>query len=441
MRFEIRRLHDAYKYTTIYVTHDQAEAMTTADTIVVMNLGRVEQVGSPEDIYQRPRSEFVARFIGGTNIFRGRHIGDGMVDCGAARAALRRRRTGRGGRNGGVGAAARHRADRRTARPRPSERRTKPRARSCGSPISARIATISSPRTTAQRCASTAPLQVNVPVGGSRAAAFPAGALPCAGALSSRSQQRKARRRHESTLSAACSRPSRCWRRRVPASAAAPAPTAITPDLLAKAKNEGKIVWYTSIELQTAEKIAKAFEAAYPGIDVQVERNGCERIVQRIEQERGSNIHAADVVECSDMTRAARLEERGLARCLRARPTSPNTRPTIATRTGFTPPTALTLSPIGYNTKLVKPEDAPKSYADLLVPKWKGKIVKAHPGYSGTIMTVTFEISRDLGWDYLRRSSASSRSCRCSRPPTRRKRWRRASARSRRMAANTCRCR
>jgi len=83
MRFEIRRLHDAYKYTTIYVTHDQGEAMTTADTIVVMNLGRVEQVGSPEDVYLRPHSEFVARFIGGTNIFRGRHIGDGMVDCGA----------------------------------------------------------------------------------------------------------------------------------------------------------------------------------------------------------------------------------------------------------------------------------------------------------------------------------------------------------------------
>src|SRR5258707_13332034 len=47
MRFEIRRLHDTYKYTTIYVTHDQAEAMTTADTIVVMHKGRVEQVGAP----------------------------------------------------------------------------------------------------------------------------------------------------------------------------------------------------------------------------------------------------------------------------------------------------------------------------------------------------------------------------------------------------------
>ncbi len=71
MRFEIRRLHDAFGYTTVYVTHDQLEAMTTADRIVVMNAGAVEQIGSPEDIFLRPVSEFVARFIGGTNILRG----------------------------------------------------------------------------------------------------------------------------------------------------------------------------------------------------------------------------------------------------------------------------------------------------------------------------------------------------------------------------------
>jgi iron(III) transport system ATP-binding protein len=71
MRFEIRRLHDEFRYTTVYVTHDQLEAMTTADRIVVMNAGRIEQIGSPEDIFLRPQSEFVARFIGGTNILRG----------------------------------------------------------------------------------------------------------------------------------------------------------------------------------------------------------------------------------------------------------------------------------------------------------------------------------------------------------------------------------
>ena len=71
MRFEVRRLHDAYRYTTVYVTHDQGEAMTTADLIAVMNLGRVEQLGTPEEVYERPGSEFVARFLGGSNIIRG----------------------------------------------------------------------------------------------------------------------------------------------------------------------------------------------------------------------------------------------------------------------------------------------------------------------------------------------------------------------------------
>ena len=71
MRFEVRRLHDAYRTTSIYVTHDQGEAMTTADRIAVMNAGRIEQIGTPEEVYDRPRSEFVARFLGGSNILRG----------------------------------------------------------------------------------------------------------------------------------------------------------------------------------------------------------------------------------------------------------------------------------------------------------------------------------------------------------------------------------
>ena len=81
MRFEIRRLHDQYRYTTVYVTHDQSEAMTTADLIAVMNAGRIDQLGTPEDIYERPQSEFVARFIGGTNLLKGTAAGDNTVAC------------------------------------------------------------------------------------------------------------------------------------------------------------------------------------------------------------------------------------------------------------------------------------------------------------------------------------------------------------------------
>jgi iron(III) transport system ATP-binding protein len=80
MRFEIRRLHDEYRTTTVYVTHDQIEAMTTADIIAVMNEGRLEQAGRPSEIFERPRSEFVARFIGGTNILKGRSAGGSLIE-------------------------------------------------------------------------------------------------------------------------------------------------------------------------------------------------------------------------------------------------------------------------------------------------------------------------------------------------------------------------
>ena len=68
MRFEIRRLHDQFRFTTVYVTHDQGEAMVTSDRIAVMNGGRIEQIDAPYDLYCRPRTGFVAAFIGRTNL-------------------------------------------------------------------------------------------------------------------------------------------------------------------------------------------------------------------------------------------------------------------------------------------------------------------------------------------------------------------------------------
>jgi ABC-type Fe3+/spermidine/putrescine transport system ATPase subunit len=75
MRFEIRRLHDEFKITTVYVTHDQSEAMVTSDRIVVMNKGRVEQIDAPQELYARPKSRFVAGFIGRTNFLEGKRQG------------------------------------------------------------------------------------------------------------------------------------------------------------------------------------------------------------------------------------------------------------------------------------------------------------------------------------------------------------------------------
>src|SRR5262245_15341674 len=71
MRFEIKRLHDEFRITTVYVTHDQAEAMVTSDRIAVMNQGRIEQVDDPHTLYTRPRTRFVAGFIGRSNFLAG----------------------------------------------------------------------------------------------------------------------------------------------------------------------------------------------------------------------------------------------------------------------------------------------------------------------------------------------------------------------------------
>jgi len=82
MRIEIRRLHNRLKATSIFVTHDQVEAMTLADVVVVMNQGRIEQIGKPTEVYTRPATKFVATFIGSPamNLVPGRVVGRGKVE-------------------------------------------------------------------------------------------------------------------------------------------------------------------------------------------------------------------------------------------------------------------------------------------------------------------------------------------------------------------------
>ncbi|HYI91104.1 MAG TPA: sn-glycerol-3-phosphate ABC transporter ATP-binding protein UgpC [Beijerinckiaceae bacterium] len=91
MRAEIKELHQRLKTTTVYVTHDQIEAMTMADKIVVMHDGIVEQIGAPLDLYDRPDNLFVAGFIGSPamNFIRGRIEADGFVADGGLRLPLR----------------------------------------------------------------------------------------------------------------------------------------------------------------------------------------------------------------------------------------------------------------------------------------------------------------------------------------------------------------
>jgi iron(III) transport system substrate-binding protein len=185
-----------------------------------------------------------------------------------------------------------------------------------------------------------------------------------------------------------------------PARAQAPPPEAITPQLIEAAKKEAKVVVYSAMDLPVGEKLGKAFEAQYPGIQVQIERSGSERLFQRIDQEFASGIRAADVVNSSDASHfitwkknrwLAPFVTEDIAQHFLAEYRDPE---------GMSATTRIYLSSIAYNTNLVKPDDAPKSFADLLDPKWAGKMVKGHPAYSGTIMTTTFQLVRELGWDY-----------------------------------------
>src|SRR5437868_2244448 len=183
--------------------------------------------------------------------------------------------------------------------------------------------------------------------------------------------------------------------------AEAPPPEPVTPTLIEAAKKEGQVSYYTSTDLPVAEKLAKAFEAKYPDIEVRVERTGAERVFQRIGQEYSSNIHAVDVVNSSDAAHFIVWKRDGILVPYVPEDVAKFYPAEHKDADGQFASWRIWLSIIAYNTNLVKAEEAPKSFADLLDPKWKGKIVKAHPGYSGTIMTATYQMQRDLGWSWF----------------------------------------
>ena len=183
--------------------------------------------------------------------------------------------------------------------------------------------------------------------------------------------------------------------------AAAPEPQKITAELIAAAQREGKVSFYTSVDLPVAEKVAKAFEARFPNIAVRVERSGAERNFQRIAQEYASRIYACDVTQSSDGANFISWKQDGLLEAYLPEEVAQHYPPQHRDIDGMFASWRIHLSVIAYNSKLVKAEDAPNSFADLLDRKWMGKLVKAHPGYSGTIMTATQQMVATLGWGFF----------------------------------------
>ena len=184
---------------------------------------------------------------------------------------------------------------------------------------------------------------------------------------------------------------------------AQPATYAVTPALIEAAAKEAKVTLYTSMDVQLIGKVALAFEMAYPGIKVQIERSGAERLFQRIDQEHASKLAIADVVESTDAVHYLVWKRNGWLRP--GLPVEVAQRWPVERRDpdGAFAAFRISVSPIGYNTRLVKTEQAPKGFIDLLDPKWSGRIVKSHPAYAGITAAATFELAQVLGWDYFAR--------------------------------------
>lgn len=170
---------------------------------------------------------------------------------------------------------------------------------------------------------------------------------------------------------------------------------------LEAAKKEGKVVWYTSLALPSAEKVAKLFEAAHPGVKVEVHRTGSERILSRVMQELQANIKNADVVHTSDAGHFVLLKNKNLL--MKYTPAGVDGFPAgFKDKDGFYYGLRATVSVIAYNTKALSAAEAPKGWKDLLDPRWKGKMVTAHPGYSGIIATHVLALVNQYGWDYFK---------------------------------------
>ena len=183
-----------------------------------------------------------------------------------------------------------------------------------------------------------------------------------------------------------------CWLSRAAAQDAA---------VVQAAKKEGLVVWHTSVALPSATSIAHAFKQKYTGIEVEVHRSGSERVLQRVMQEAAAGIKNADIIDTSDAGHFELLKGKGML--LKFTPQGvAGFSDGFKDKAGFYYGMRSTLSVIAHNPKILPEKDAPKTWKDLLNPRWNGKMVTAHPGYSGIIVTHVLALVNLYGWDYFR---------------------------------------
>ncbi len=176
------------------------------------------------------------------------------------------------------------------------------------------------------------------------------------------------------------------------------------PDMRA-AKKEGKILWYSSMSLPITQAVCKRFNAKKLGITCVAHRSGSGKLYRRYLQEAKGGIYKADVFHTSNLGHFLNMKDKKHLVKYVPKGTE-NFNPKFKTDHGYwTIFRASMLVPF-YNTKKVKASEAPKSWKDLIDPKWKGRIVHSHPSYSGFVTNGMINIVKMHGWDYYKKMAA-----------------------------------
>jgi iron(III) transport system substrate-binding protein len=168
------------------------------------------------------------------------------------------------------------------------------------------------------------------------------------------------------------------------------------------AKNEGKVVWYSSLSLPVAQELCNAYNKKNSGIECVLHRSGSGKLYTRWRNEAKAGIYEADVLHTSNIGHFVSLRKAGAL--LKYAPQGiEQYNGNFVEKDHYWHILRASVYTPAYNTSKVSDQDAPKTWKDLLDPKWKGKLVQAHPSYSGFVSVGMAGLVKLFGWDYIDR--------------------------------------
>ena len=169
------------------------------------------------------------------------------------------------------------------------------------------------------------------------------------------------------------------------------------------ARKEGGLTWYTAqTDGETAELIGRTFTARYPGVKVTVVRTTAQVAYERLSQDMKNKIPQCDVFSSTDPGHDETLKQKGLlARYVPQNDAALGPQFRAFDKDGFYHATTAGMILLSYNTQKVKPEEVPKNWTDLLLPRWKNQVSVGHPAFSGFVGTWVVAMRKLYGWDYF----------------------------------------